>query len=186
MSNFKKQLRLKRGFFLISLAFITFGFTIKSGIFEDYKTIVPGVGFDQFAVGVTTKTDIVKACGKSYIKHQYPEDEKEVFSRSMEYKELGIEFYFFPKQKTIFAIHVKAPFKGKTTDGIVLSKSTFRDVKNIYEDANWGLAGQNIRMEIPGITFLTTYRGTIPVPADFPNSYLDSTITGITISTGNY
>lgn len=182
MNYFKKHLAIKHGIILISLTFLTLGFTFKSGILEDFKTIVPGVGFDQFAIGLTTKTDIVKAFGKSYIKHQYPETGGEIYSHSMEYKKLGIEFYFFPKQKTIFAIHISAPFKGKTAEGIVLSQSTFKDVKNIYEEVSWSFSGQDIRMDLPGIAFLTTFNGTFPVSEEILNSYLDSTITGIAIS----
>ena len=96
--------------------------------------IMDGKGMDSFELGKARAQDVIKELGKDFeeIKHKD-------YSGEIYYKDLGLSFYYFQNERTkqLFAIYFKAPFKGKTTKGIILNKATMEDVVQIYGPPVW-------------------------------------------------
>ncbi|CAN5850941.1 hypothetical protein BH20ACI4_BH20ACI4_12830 [soil metagenome] len=94
-----------------------------------------GIGVEGITVGKSTKRDVEKKFGKSYklIKNGK-------YSFQMTYKN-GLSFYLCQtdKQEEIFDLEMRAPFKVKTSKGIILRESTVEDVERIYGKAKEGL-----------------------------------------------
>ncbi|MEZ5345167.1 MAG: hypothetical protein R2681_06365 [Pyrinomonadaceae bacterium] len=130
-------MRLKIGF-LVSVV-LCIGFLAVSpaqqGSSSAIKIVKEGVGFDGLRVGKTTRSDVIRKYGKGFrfIKNGS-------YSYQMKYKN-GLSFYYCQSDKVqqIFDIEIRAPFKAKTSKGIVLSKSTVGDVRRIYGKAKKGL-----------------------------------------------
>ncbi len=61
------------------------------------------------------------------------------YSVELAYKDLGISFFYYPKDDTneIFGISFKSPFKDRTKNGIELGKSTIEDVAKVYGELDW-------------------------------------------------
>jgi hypothetical protein len=100
------------------------------------STIYPGKGFDEVVIGKTNLEDIKK----SYLKDCSIIDHGS-YSVEIACPKKGISFYFDykeynavkPDNKKYFkSISLTPPFKGKTTDGIVLGESKLSDVEKIY------------------------------------------------------
>lgn len=66
----------------------------------------------------------------------------------MTYDSLGLSFYMCQADKTeaIFLIEIKSPYKGKTSRGIILGKSTKEETEKIYGKPSDGF-------EYPGVNF---------------------------------
>jgi len=107
------------------------------------KIIKEGVGIDGIVVGRSTSKDVIKKFGKVY---RWEVNKK--YSYQMTYDNAGVSFYFCQSDKTeeIFLIEIKSPYKGKTTKGIVLGRSTKEETEKIYGKPKDGF-------EYPGINF---------------------------------
>lgn len=113
------------------------------------KVVKEGVGFDGIVVGKSTRADIIKKYGKNFKTKDYGK-----YSTQMIYPG-GMSFYYCQsdKRQQIFDIELRAPFKAKTSKGIVLSQSTLADVYKIYGKSKDGL-------EYRGVSFFyAKYRG---------------------------
>lgn len=123
--------------------------TVKPVEKPKVKVVKEGVGFDGIQVGVSTAADVIKKFGKNYrlVKHKK-------YSAQMVYPG-GISFYYCQsdKKKEIFDIELRAPFRAKTSKGIVLSESTVEDVKKKYGRSNDGLEYRGVGF------FYAKYRG---------------------------
>ena len=117
---------------------------------ETYKTAREGVGIDGVTVGISTMADVVKKFGKNYVKKSYGK-----YSNSLNYSKLGLAFYYCQadKSKEIFDIEIRAPYKAKTSKGVILGKSTLEEIYKIYGRSNDGL-------EYKGVSFFyANYKG---------------------------
>lgn len=117
---------------------------------ETYKTAREGVGIEGVAVGVSTMASVVKKFGKNYVKKTYGK-----YSNSINYPKLGLAFYYcqVDKTKEIFDIEIRAPYKVKTSKGVILGKSTLEDIYKIYGRSSDGL-------EYKGVSFFyANYKG---------------------------
>lgn len=103
---------------------------------ENYNIIKEGKGMSGVTIGVTTKNDIIKKFGNEY---RWIENKK--YSYQMNYYRLGVAFYICQadKKEQIFVIEMKAPYKAKTSKGIILGKSTVEDVEKVYGKLKKGL-----------------------------------------------
>ncbi len=107
------------------------------------KVIREGVGVDGIVVGTSTSADVIKKFGKVY---RWEVNKK--YSYQMTYSELGLSFYMCQNDKTevIFLIEMKAPFRGRTSRGITLARSTKEETEKVYGPPKNGF-------EYPGIHF---------------------------------
>ena len=64
----------------------------------------------------------------------------------MNYYRLGVAFYICQSdpKKEIFVIEMKAPYKAKTSKGIIMGKSTLEDVEKKYGKLKSGLEYRGI------------------------------------------
>ena len=102
-----------------------------------------GVGIDGIRVGRSTSADVIKKFGKVY---RWEVNKK--YSYQMTYDSLGLSFYMCQadKSEVIFLIEIKSPYKGKTSRGIILGKSTKEETEKIYGKPSDGF-------EYPGVNF---------------------------------
>lgn len=107
------------------------------------KVIKEGSGIDGIVVGKSTAADVVKKYGKVY---RWEINKK--YSFQMTYPDKGLSFYMCQndQREQIFLIEIKAPFKGKTSKGVTLAKSTKEETEKIYGRPKDGF-------EYPGIHF---------------------------------
>lgn len=93
------------------------------------KVIKEGSGIDGIVVGKSTSKDVIKKFGKVY---RWEVNKK--YSYQMTYDSAGVSFYFCQNDKTeeIFLIEIKSPYKGKTSRGVTLGKSTLEETQKIY------------------------------------------------------
>ncbi|MEQ1603455.1 MAG: hypothetical protein ABL999_01150 [Pyrinomonadaceae bacterium] len=107
------------------------------------KVIKEGVGIDGIVVGKSTSKDVAKKFGKVY---RWEVNKK--YSYQMTYDSAGVSFYFCQndKREEIFLIEIKSPYKGKTSKGVTLGKSTKEETEKIYGKPKDGF-------EYPGINF---------------------------------
>ncbi len=105
-----------------------------------YKIAKEGIGVEGIAVGKSDKKDVEKKFGKNYrwIKNGN-------YSFQMTYKN-GLSFYLCQtdKKQEIFDIEMRAPYKIKTSKGIILRESTLENVEKIYGKAKKGLRYRGI------------------------------------------
>jgi len=92
---------------------------------NSYVKILDGKGLCSLQVGLSTYNDVVREFGKV---HKFINHNK--YSIELQYKEKGLSFYYryYDTNKTISSIRTYLPFKGKTLKGIILGKSTLKDV----------------------------------------------------------
>ncbi len=100
-----------------------------------YKIATEGIGVKGITVGKSTKRDVEKKFGKNY-----KLEKNGKYSFQMTYKN-GLSFYLChaDKRQEIFDIEIRAPYKIKTSKGIILRESTLEDVERIYGKAKEGL-----------------------------------------------
>ncbi len=96
---------------------------------KSLKVIKEGVGVDGIKVGQSTSNDVIKKYGKAY---RWEVNKK--YSYQMTYPGTGLSFYFCQsdKKEQIFLIEIKSPFKGKTSRGITLGRSTKEETEKLY------------------------------------------------------
>lgn len=110
-----------------------------------------GVGIEGIVVGKSTMDDVVKKFGRDY---NWTTNKK--YSYQMTYSRLGLSFYICQadKRKQIFDIEIKRPYAAKTSKGIILGKSTVKDIYKIYgksRGAGIGASGEDL--EFRGVNF---------------------------------
>ncbi len=123
---------------------------------ENYKTAREGSGIEGIMVGSSTADAVIKKFGKNYVKQTHGK-----YSFAISYPKLGMVFYYCQtdKSKEIFDIELRAPYKAKTSKGIILGKSTVADVKKIYGKSRGQASGEKGEdLEYGGVSF---YYGTI-------------------------
>jgi len=120
MANLRKRI------FILAFVWIVFS---SSGLARAQETAVEGVGIKGITVGKSSQTDVVKKFGKDYEEVTY-----ETYSKQLKYKKLGLSFFYCQSdaKQIIFSIEIRAPFKAVTAKGVVLGKSTVKDVERIY------------------------------------------------------
>lgn len=93
------------------------------------NVIKEGVGIEGIKVGKSTSKDVLKKFGSR------PRRElNKKYSGQLTYDRLGLSFYYCQsdKKETIFLIEIKAPYKGKTSKGVILGQSTKEETEKIY------------------------------------------------------
>jgi len=107
------------------------------------NVIREGVGIDGIRVGRSTAADVIKKFGKGY---RLEVNKK--YSKQMTYDSLGLSFYMCQadKKKEVFLIEIKSPYRGKTSRGVILGKSTKEETEKIYGKPKDGF-------EYPGVNF---------------------------------
>lgn len=105
--------------------------------------IKEGVGVGGIKVGSSTSKDVEKKYGRAYL---WEKNKK--YSYQMTYPDKGLSFYICQAdaRETIFLIEIKSPFKGKTTKGITIGRSTKQETEKAYGKPRDGF-------EYPGINF---------------------------------
>lgn len=108
---------------------------------ENYNVIVEGKGMSGITVGKSSMDDVIKKFGKEY---KWIVNKK--YSFQMNYYRLGVAFYICQSdpKKEIFVIEMKAPYKAKTSKGIIMGKSTLEDVEKKYGKLKSGLEYRGI------------------------------------------
>jgi hypothetical protein len=116
---------------------------------KQWAYITEGVGIAGVVLGKSNTSDIVSAFGNKYTVHTHNE-----YSRDMEYTDLGLSFYycFKDKEKTIFLVEVH---HGTTSKGIIIGRSTLRDVYDLYgeRDETSNCETGSCVCEYPGVQF---------------------------------
>lgn len=119
---------ISRTYFL--LAVILFALIPTNGqTLKPVKIIKEGEGIDGLVVGRSTSADVIKKYGKVY---RWEVNKK--YSYQMTYADLGLSFYMCQndKKEEIFLIEIKSPFKGKTSKGITIGRSTKEETEKAY------------------------------------------------------
>lgn len=124
-------------------------------------TIVEGMGFDKYKIDSTTIDEVIKKFGRGYIKIKHKD-----FCVEITYEKYGLTFCYDPEdsEKKIFSMEFFYPFRGITSKGIVLNKSTMLDVKNAYDSLDW-YSTENSKYwvsEYPGIEFSVDREMSLP------------------------
>jgi len=96
---------------------------------QKLNVIREGVGIEGIRVGKSTSNDVIKRFGRVY---RWEKNKK--YSFQMTYDAHGLSFYMCQSDKSavIFLIEIKSPYKGKTSRGVVLGKSTKEETEKIY------------------------------------------------------
>lgn len=134
MNNVQLQMRQ----LIIILAVTLIASCSKTNYVEMYtvneNVIIAGQGLGSFKIDKTRAQDVVKELGNQYAEIRHKEHSVQLY-----YQNLGLSFYYMQgdNEKEIFSIVFSKPFKGRTTKGIVLGKSTMEDVIKIYGEPDW-------------------------------------------------
>ena len=124
-------------------------------------TIVEGIGFDNYRIDSTSVEEVINDLGRNYKKIKHKE-----FSVEIKYEKYGISLYYYPEdsKKKIFSIEFYYPFRGITSRGIVLNKSTMLDVKAAYDSLDWYTTDNSKYWlcEYPGIEFAVEREMSLP------------------------
>jgi hypothetical protein len=119
--------------------------------------VTAGIGVDGVAVGYSTRNTVTARYGDGY---QLVEHNK--YSYEMKYEVIGMSFWyrFEDPQQKIFAISVWPKSRGFTAGGIVVGRSTLKDVFDEYGKAEFGTttSEKSWYVEYPGISFHVEYK----------------------------
>jgi hypothetical protein len=167
-------------FFILTLLLLGIQGCVSTKDLLDSKKqikIIPGKGFDNFQIKSTTKANVIKKLGNQFIDttYLYP-------SRQIRYEQYGVSF-IYGVNDTIWNIIFYYPFNGVTNDGIVLNKSTMKDVEKVYGELWWqiGYPFSHWSSMHPGIEYQVEKEG---VEKNFPldkDKHINKTITQIEI-----
>jgi hypothetical protein len=140
--------------------------------------IVAGKGFGDFQINSTDTSAVIEKLGSNFIDttYLYP-------SRQLKYDQYGVSFVYRQDNDTIWNIIFYAPFNGFTDHGIILNKSTMKDVESAYGDLWWqiGHPFSHWSSMYPGIEYQVEKEG---VGNDFPldkSKHIDKVITQIEV-----
>lgn len=112
--------------------------------------LVDGERLDSIQIGKSTVYDVIANYGADYQLKKHSD-----YSNALVYEKLGLVFYSCqadPDQE-IFAIIMQSPFNVQTSKGIVLGKSTFKDVYERY--GRWEKTSAGFEYEEVGFYFDT-------------------------------
>ena len=155
--------------------------------------LIPGVGYDSIRVGSTTKIEIIQFYGENYscdtsYSYSIPDNldtvvapYKFVYNYKLNYKTLGLTFYFYPHDNYIYAVGISAPFKAMTKDSIIAGMSSFGEIKQKYGDCKWAMAGNRKLLDYDSIIFYGTFSDTFPVSSERQATYLNEKVEEIVI-----
>ena len=119
--------------------------------------VTAGIGVDGVAVGYSTKNTVTARYGE-----QYELVEHKQYSYEMKYEDLGLSFWyrFEDTQQKIFAISAWPKSRAFTAGGIVVGRSTLKDVFDAYGKAEIGTTTNEDKwhVEYPGIGFFVEYK----------------------------
>ena len=156
-------------------------------------------GFKGFSIGVTKLVDIIDEFGINYkmdtmfLQIAYEDEYKRldscvlsdsIFTFKYYYDSIGLCFYFKSDTGTVYAVSMNPPYEAFTKNGIILNKSTFKDVEEKYGKAQWFFTDDYIFKEYEGISFEGIFIDTLPITKKDLKPYLDEKITEITINYG--
>lgn len=104
------------------------------------QTIYPRYGLAEFKESIITKEVVLKKFGPPEIIVDHSN-----YSSEIRYEKHGLRFYYLKEEENnkkekveITIIAFRPPFEGQTEEGIVLNKSTMRDVFRLMgEEENW-------------------------------------------------
>src|ERR1044072_3414140 len=173
---------------ILFISIVLAGFFSFSFIFETLQLLIPGVGIENYVtINATTLNEIKVKYGTGYkeVKHYSAIDDgsaKVLYSTEWQYAKQGVSFYFRPDRDTVFAIHVRTPFKGKTTKGIIIGTSTMQDAQDAYGKVEWSYTDTQMFLEYPGISFYVPFNGKFPVPKTVEENALKKKIDMIGIT----
>jgi hypothetical protein len=130
---------MKRKLFLLLLSLFLFSSVFaqsKAKSQENYNIVKEGKGMSGITIGRSSMDDVIKKFGKEY---KWIVNKK--YSFQMNYYRLGLAFYICQsdKKKQVFVMEIKAPYKAKTSKGIILGKSTLEEVQKKYGKLKSGL-----------------------------------------------
>lgn len=112
-----------------------FSITADAQSKTNYIIVKEGIGVEGITVGKSTKRDVEKKFGKNY---KWVTNKN--YSFQMTYPN-GLSFYICQtdKRQEIFTVEIRAPYRAKTSKGIILRESTLEDIERIYGKAKEGL-----------------------------------------------
>lgn len=160
---------------------------------HNYSLLIPGVGYDSIRVGSTTKKEIIKFYGENYswdtsYSYSIPDNldtivapNKFIYNYKMNYKTLGLKFYFYPHDDYIYAVSISAPFKAMTKDSIIAGISSFGEIKKKYGDCRWAFAGYQKMLDYNNIIFYGAFSDTFPVSKERQEAYLNERVEEIVV-----
>jgi len=166
---------------------------LSYGQAHSYSILIPGVGYDGIRVGSITKKEIIQFYGGNYrwdtsYSYSVPDNidtvvapYKFVYNYKLNYKTLGLTFYFYPHDEYLYAVGISAPFKAMTKDSITAGVSSFGEIKQKYGDCKWAMAGNHKILDYDSIIFYGTFKDTFPVSSERQASYLNEKVEEIVI-----
>lgn len=131
------------------------------------RLLVPGKGIEnEVTVDRTTKQEIVALYGEKHETKEYytgTGESRKLYSVKQSYKKKGLDFYYWPQNDTVFCVYTYAASKSVTDKGIAVGKSTMKEVKNLYGEAEWIYTTNTMMLEYDGVTFAIGFNGKFPV-----------------------
>jgi hypothetical protein len=122
------------------------------------ELISEGLGVGRIYVGRSTADDVANIYGKTFETADHGARESE-----MRYSTLGLSFYYCraDQQKRVFRIEARAPFDGFTARGIVVGKSSARDVLAAYGNVEPSASGtgDGSALRYTGVEFALDNKG---------------------------
>jgi hypothetical protein len=148
------------------IVMVILGAATMSFVQQATESLVPGVGIEGYVtLGATTQNEVFVKYGNVYTEIKHTSEVKangarpQVVSIEHQYKTQGVSFFYRPDKDTVTAIHVKPPFKAKTSKGIIMGESTLQEVENTYGKADIYEADDLMFTEYPGIRFYVKGKG---------------------------
>jgi transcription initiation factor TFIIB len=126
------------------------------------KRIVTTWGISKYQDNVPLRKHIISDFGLPDEEISHTDGSDKIFSVEMVYPTKGLSFFYLPlegdvpvDEVQIFKIMFQAPYSGRTEEGIVLNKSSMRDVFKSLGKENWLTAEQEPYwwMDYSGISF---------------------------------
>lgn len=119
--------------------------------FSQEKLIIPHKGIEEISVVLdsTNITEVFKIYGDKYLKSETAS------LTNYQYKNIGLTFQISPfdKNQVVRSILIEAPFQAKTENGIVLNKSTMKDVLELYNEKGGFVSKNYVIRPQKGISF---------------------------------
>jgi hypothetical protein len=173
------------------LYFIITCFLSCGSIEKDKEHVLrPGIGIDSISVSKVTLDYVISRYGHNYSTdtfYLHPPAERELYSIQVSYDTLGISFFFRSDMNSTICVSYQIPFQGKTDKGIVLGKSSFKDVEKVYGETNWEYVTDDfghvkeISKPYNGIRFNAKINVLGRISYEQYKEYLDTVITEINI-----
>jgi hypothetical protein len=136
---------------------------------SQWGSVKDGVGVGEILIGLSSAADVETRYGKKY---ELVDENK--YSYRMEFADLGLAFYYCQKdkKKRIFLVEVH---RGVTSNGLIIGKSTLKDVLALYGERT---GGDDSIVEFKGVQF---YFEPVPPQAEDESLQLDRKIVEVDI-----